>query len=121
MKRLTLVFSLLLLVCHSFADVQHVTCEEIILQKRSLDPTDAAKPIRKSPVKVPSVWIEGHFLIFSSSIPDGSFQLYNEEGELEFSAIIDGSQRIELPSHLSGTFVIELFIGQCCYWGYINF
>jgi len=29
MKRLTLVFSLLLLVCYSFADMQHVTCEEI--------------------------------------------------------------------------------------------
>ncbi len=121
MKRLTLVFSLLLLVCYSFADMQHVTCEEIILQTRSLDTTDAAKPIRKSPVKAPSVGIEEHSLIFLSSIQEGEVLLYNEDGEVVFATIIGGGcQRITLPSYLTGTYIIEIFQGQHCYWGYVN-
>lgn len=121
MKKLTLVFSLLLLVCYSFADMQHVTCEEIILQPRSLDPTDAAKPIRKSPVKAPSVGIEDCSLIFLSSIQEGEVLIYNEDGEVEFATIIGGGcQRIALPPYLTGTYIIEIFQGQHCYWGYVN-
>lgn len=121
MKRLTLVFSLLLLFCYTFADMQHITCEEIILQTRSLDPTDAAKPIRKSPVKAPSVGIEDHSLIFLSSIQEGEVKMYNEDGEVEFATLIGGGcQRIALPSYLTGTFIVEIFQGQYCYWGYIN-
>lgn len=36
MKRLTLVFSLLLLVCYSFADMQHVTCEVYLTRNTNL-------------------------------------------------------------------------------------
>ena len=120
MKRLTFVLSMLLFVCSSFADVQHAW-EEIVLQTRSLDPTDAAKPIRKSPAKAPSVRIEERSLLFLSSIQEGEVLVRNEEGEVVFVAVIgDGWQRIALPSYLSGTFLIEIIQGQYCYWGYVN-
>ena len=59
-----IILSLALLLSASFTDakVQNI-CDEVFLQVSLTDPTENQKPIKRSPVVIPSVSLEGHNLI----------------------------------------------------------
>lgn len=122
MKRITILLSMLLFVSISFAETQQFSSfETIILHVRITDPTNGHEPYRLSPVRIPSVSIEGHSLLFTTSCDNCVLAIINEDGDTEYMATIpEGTTSLTLPSHLSGEYCIQIIRGRFCFWGYID-
>ena len=104
MKRSILALVLILSASLSDAKVQHV-CDEVFLQVSLTDPTEDQKPIKRSPVVIPSVSLEGHNLIFATSCDGCILRLLNEDGDVEYMVVItDETTSLTLPSYLSGEY-----------------
>jgi len=113
---------MLLFVSISFAETQQFSSfETIFLHVRITDPTNDNEPYRLSPVRIPSVSIEGHSLLFTTSCDNCILTLINEDGDTEYMATIpEGTTTFTLPSHLSGEYCIQIIRGRFCFWGYID-
>ena len=96
MKRSILALVLILSASLSDAKVQHV-CDEVFLQVSLTDPTEDQKPIKRSPVVIPSVSLEGHNLIFATSCDGCILRLLNEDGDVEYMVV-----RVEFYSYDTG-------------------
>ena len=120
MKRSILALVLILSASLSDAKVQHV-CGEVFLQVSLTDPTEDQKPIKRSPVVIPSVSLEGHNLIFATSCDGCILRLLNEDGDVEYMVVItDETTSLTLPSYLSGEYELQIVRGCYCFYGYIN-
>lgn len=121
-----LILSLALLLASSFSDVfAQISGEyngvEIILHTNIIDPTIPEGPVRRSPIRVPSISIDDHTLFFNSSCDGCTLRLYNEEGDLVVNLIIpDNSSTISLPSFLTGEYEIQIIRGNYCFYGYVK-
>ena len=96
------------------------TCEEIPLEVTIIDPTENIPPIRRGPVAIPRITLIDGVLYFSSSCNGCFLHLLNENGDIEYSAVIPTGNSITLPSYLSGTYRIEIIRGYFCLWGFIH-
>ena len=121
MKRITVVLSMLLFVGISFADTQKVPSYEAIpLQVSITDPTLDHEPVRLSPVRIPTIYLDDHLLIFSTPCDNSILTIINENGNTEFSVTIPGrSSTLLLPKYLSGDYCIQIMCGHFRFRGYI--
>ena len=109
-----------LLVGSCFAD-DPITYEEIPLQVSIVDPDANEAPIRRSPVHVPTIGIDGNTLYFITPCDGCTLRLINEDGEVVCNMIIpENSSTISLPSFLFGEYEIQIVRGNYCFYGYIN-
>ena len=121
-----LILSIVVLLASSFSDViAKITSEtvgnEVILHVNLDDPNLHGKPIKRSPIRVPSISIDDHTLYFNSSCDGCTLRLYDEEGDLVVNLIIpDNSSTISLPSFLTGEYEIQIIRGNYCFYGYVN-
>ena len=121
-----LILSIVVLLASSFSDViAKITSEavgnEVILHVNLDDPNLHGKPIKRSPIRVPSISIDDHTLYFNSSCDGCTLRLYNEEGDLVVNLIIpDNSSTINLPSYLTGEYEIQIIRGNYRFYGYID-
>ena len=121
-----IILSVLLFLASSYSDVMaQVTGEdigeEIVLQVGIIDPTEQNDPIKRSPIRIPSVRIEDHTLYFITSCDGCRLRLFNEDGELQYVITIpENSESIELPSYLTGEYEIQFIRGRYCFYGYIT-
>lgn len=124
MKKLLL--SIVLLLATSFSDaIAQITgeniYEEIVLHTGIIDPTAPEGPIKRSPIRVPSISINAHTLYFNSSCDGYTLRLYDEKGDLVVNLIIpENSSTINLPSFLVGEYEIQIIKGKYCFYGYVN-
>lgn len=119
MRRLTLLFFMFLFVGSSFA-VDPVEYEEIPLQVSFDDPTLGSGPIRRAPIRVPSIGINGNTLYFFTPCDGCTLFLYDEDGEIAYSIIIpENSSTINLPYFLVGEYEIEIVRGRFSFHGFI--
>ena len=122
-----LLFSLILVLASSFSGViAQITneCfgEEIALQASIIDPTKGKGPIKRSPVRVPSIGIDDHTLHFITSCDGCTLRLFNEDGDMVIDMIIpDNSSTINLPNYLTGEYEIQIIRGNYRFYGYIDF
>ena len=94
--------------------------EKIVLHVGILDPTEPWEPIKKAPVRVPSVSIEDYTLYFASSCDGCPLRLLDENGMVVYSTVIPpGTKSLLLPAYLSGDYQIQIVRGRFCFWGYI--
>ena len=121
-----LILSIVVLLASSYSDtIAQITDvafgEKVILYTNFDDPTKPEGPIRRSPIRVPSISIDDHTLYFNSSCDGCTLRLYNEEGDLVVNLIIpDNSSTISLPSFLTGEYEIQIIRGNYCFYGYIK-
>lgn len=122
MKMKRSIFALVLFLSASLTDakIQNV-CDEVCLQVALVDPTENQKPIKRSPVVIPSISIDDHALYFNTSCDGCTLRLFNEDGDMVVNMIIpEDSSTINLPSFLFGEYEIQIIRGNYCFYGYIN-
>ena len=86
---------------------------------------DNLKPIGngypKSPVQVPTVYIEDYTLTFEAYHPDYILYIKDEDGDVVFTTTVYSAQtQVVLPSTLSGDYEVELVMGNWLFTGWIN-
>lgn len=120
-----LILSLALLLASSFSDVfAQISGEyhgdEIILHTSIIDPTKPEGPIKRGPIRVPSIGIDDHTLYLNTSCDGCTLRLFNENGDMVINMIIpDNSSFINLPFFLTGEYEIQIIKGKYCFYGYI--
>ncbi len=121
MKRLTVLFCMMLFVGIITANEQQVASEVIYLQVRYYDPTLEHEPLKSAPIRIPTVVLNDHKLTFGTSCVGCLLSIINEEGQPVFMATIsEGTNSLSIPSYLSGEYIIQLSTGRFVFWGYIN-
>ena len=124
MKKIILI--VLLFLASSYSDVMAQVAgedigEEIVLQVGIIDPTEQNSPIKRSPIRVPSVGIDGYTLYFNTPCDGCRLQLFNEDGEMQYTITIpEKSESIELPAYLTGEYEIQIIRGRYCFYGNIT-
>ena len=119
MKKIILVFCMLLSVVISFANTQRV-CGAVPLQVGITDPTQGHKPPQRGSVIIPSINLEGSTLYFETPCDGSLLCLLDENGDVVYSTTIpNNSTSLILPSNLSGEYEIQINQGSIYFWGYI--
>ncbi len=91
------------------------------LQVRKTDESETHKPVGRSPIAIPILYIDENRLLFDTSCDGCTLQLVNEDGDVVYSIVIpDGTETLTLPSDLSGEYELRIIRGQFCFWGYID-
>ena len=91
--------------------------DELVLQVRIYNPINPTRPIKRSPVSIPSLSLDDHILSFNTSCDGCTLQLVNEEGETDYSIIIpENTSIITLPLNLSGEYELQLVSGEYCFY-----
>lgn len=121
MKKVILSLVLLLLASFGQAGV-HSVWNQLYLQVKIVDPTPHSDPIKRSPVVIPSLYLEGYTLQFETPCDCCTLKLVNEDGDVEYSIVIpEGTTSITLPLYLSGEYELQIIRGQFCFYGYVEF
>lgn len=121
MKRSILMLLVILSASLSFAKFQNV-CGEVFLQVSLTDPTETMRKIKRSPIEIPSINLEGRTLIFVTPCDGCILRLINEDEDVEYITIIPvDATNLDLPTCLSGEYQLQIIRGNYCFWGYINF
>lgn len=120
MKKLVFGFVLLLLASISNANVLPIW-SQLYLQVRIIDPTQPLKPIGRSPIAIPTIYLDRHNLQFETQCDDCTLQFVNEDGDIEYSITIPtNTTSLTLPSYLSGEYELQIIRGQFCFYGYVE-
>lgn len=120
MKKTVLILVLMLLTLCSQARVQSV-CGQLYLQVRFEDPTVQHEPIKKSPVIIPSLYLDGQVLQLITPCDGCTLRLLNRDGSVEYAIIIPtDTTSITFPAYLLGEYEIQIIRGNYCFWGYVN-
>lgn len=117
------IFSLVLLLLASFsqASVQSIS-SQLYLQVSITDPTEPHTPIGRSPIEIPTIYIDGYDLLFETPCDGCTLQLLNGDGDVEYSIEIPtNTTSLALPSYLSGEYELQIIRGQFCFYGYVEF
>ena len=121
-----IILSVLLFLASSYSDVMAQVAgndigEGIVLYVGIIDPTKPDGPVKRSPIRIPSVSIDGHTLYFNTPCDGCTLRLINEDGEVVYNMIIpENSSAISLPSFLFGEYEIQIVRDNYCFYGYIN-
>ena len=113
MKKLFILFCTLILSTNGFAmeliSFQISTCGED-------ERIGLGNP--KSPIEVPTVYIEDYTLSFEAGHPDYVLNIKDEDGEIVYTTTVYSTQtQVVLPSTLSGDYEIELVMGNWLFTG----
>ena len=75
------------------------------------------KPLPKSPVQVPEVYLDGDTLYFDEALEGCTVQLVDEDENVVFSDSIEENQTtLILPSTLTGTFELQIITTQYIFY-----
>ena len=75
----------------------------------------------KSPVEVPTVYIEDYVLTFMEGHPDYTLYMKDEDGYVVYTNTVWSTDtEVTLPSTLSGDYEIELVMGNWLFTGWIE-
>lgn len=118
MKKVLICLGLFLVTFTNMANAQNSNVE-IELAVSLVDPTSHTTPIKKAPVNVPSVTIDGYILSFITPCDGCTLRLINEDGVVEYTTVIT-STILELPSEFEGEYEIQIIRGRFCFYGYIE-
>ncbi len=74
----------------------------------------------KSPMQVPTVYIEDYTLLFEANHPEYILNIKDEDGYVVYTTIVYSVEtQVLLPSVLSGDYRIELTVGNLHFMGWI--
>lgn len=75
----------------------------------------------KSPAVPPTVYLEDNTLTFVADHPEYVLYIKDEDEEVVYSTVVTSAEtEVMLPSYLSGTYEIELVMGNWLFTGWID-
>ncbi len=75
----------------------------------------------KSPMRPPVVYLDDYTLTFAVGHPDYELTIKDEDGETVYTTVVTSAETlITLPSSLTGSYVIELTMGNWKFVGWIE-
>ena len=75
----------------------------------------------KSPKAPPTVYQEDNTLTFVADHPEYVLYIKDEDEEVVYSTVVTSAEtEVTLPSYLSGTYEIELVMGNWLFTGWID-
>ena len=124
MKRQTFILLSLVMAMLSLANVRANAVPvrvyfEVHHQVGYVDPNDDQEKRHRTPIQPPLIYIEDGTLTFATPCDGCELRLVNAEDEVEYTTVISGST-LELPSDLSGTYVLEIICGDYVFLGEIT-
>lgn len=94
---------------------------DIELGVKIFDPKFGQDDSHRTPVRVPSVFIDGNILYFNTPCDGCELRIVDCTDEVVYSIMIpDNTQRIELPDYLLGTYQLQIIRGNFCFHGDIE-
>lgn len=124
MKRflmLLCLFGCLHLSSHAMPPVDD-ECQDVDLSVSYHDPTDINNNYPRSPIRIPEARLQAHTLLINGIGGDYTLQLETDDG-VAYSITVEGdtgNDTVILPSSLSGTYMLCLYVGNFCFYGTIN-
>ncbi len=102
----------------AFADGE---LEQVDLEVSIWDSTTQKGGIGRSPVQIPTVFLDGFTLYFDEPCDDCTIQLLDEDEEVVYSVVLpNGTTEWELPELASGEYELQIIRGRYCFWGWIE-
>lgn len=82
-------------------------------------PNNSGRP--RTPVCVPTIYLDGHTLFFETSCDGCTLQLFDEDGNVVYSLVIPtGTTSLTLPATLTGNYEIQIIRGDFTFVGEIE-
>ena len=120
MKRKAFILLSLVVAMLSLSNVRVSAAPvHVQLQVGYIDPQDEQDNPNRTPVQPPLIYIEDGTLTFATPCDGCELRLVNAEDEVEYTTVISGST-LELPSDLSGTYILEIICGDYVFIGEIT-
>ena len=102
----------------AFADGE---LEQVDLEVSIWDSTTQKGGIGRSPVQIPTVFLDGFTLYFDEPCDGCTLQLVDEDEEVVYSVVLpNGTTEWELPEFASGEYKLQIIRGRYCFWGWIE-
>ena len=115
MRKITLVLLALLMSIFMQAQVR------IAFSCSAIDPQAAGNGNPRSPIEVPTVYIEDYSLLFETDHPDYVLYIKDADGEVVYTTTVYSVLTlVPLPYTLSGDYEIELVYGGWIFTGNIS-
>ena len=118
-KILIMMFACVSIATYAQNGEQPNSVVPVELQVETIDPTVLNGGPHRGPVQPPLIYIEDGMLTFDTNCDGCELRLVNAEDEVEYTTVISGST-LELPSNLSGTYVLEIICGNYIFLGEIT-
>ena len=122
-KNLFLLMTLVVVVTTSYASVHMMLPgQRIHLQVNWGEETGLGHGDQKSPDYIPTVYLESHMLYFAEVFGDSvSIELADASGNVVYSDYLPaGTQTLSLPTTLSGTYTLFIYMGNYVFAGQIT-
>ena len=85
------------------------------------DPSSLGNQPSRGPVDSPTVYLDDYTLTFATSHPEYVLYIKDEDEEVVYSTVVTSAEtQVTLPTYLTGSYKIELVMGNWCFWGYIE-
>ena len=95
--------------------------QEIPLTLQYDERGNPTNPVKRAPMRMPSLFIDGYLLQIDRPCNGDIIRLVDENGNIQYSSVVDAnSNQISLPGYLTGTFEIQLIRGRFCFYGYVE-
>ena len=104
------------------AQAQHSTVQNpISWTVKGWDDSPITNGPARGPVAPPVVYQEDNTLTFVADHPEYVLYIKDEDEEVVYSAVVTSAEtEVTLPSYLSGTYEIELVMGNWLFTGWID-
>ena len=120
-KFLLLMMSYFFIGTHAMAQTPEGNSSPIDFSTGWIDPTPMGHPASKSPIAPPTVYLEDYTLTFMANHPEYVLYIKDEDEEVVYSTVVTSAEtQVTLPTYLTGSYKIELVMGNWCFWGYIT-
>ena len=103
------------------ANAQEVGEEEIEFNIQGGDDTPIGPGHSKTPILVPTAWLNGHVVDFHGAHADYVLRIVDSTNAVVYSTPVPSSQtQVWLPTYLVGIYRIELLWNGYIFYGYIT-
>ena len=120
MKKKVFILLTLVVAMLSLANVRaNAVPVRVHFQVGYVDPSINQGESHRTPIQPPLIYIEDGTLTFATPCDGCELRLVNAEDEVEYTTVISGST-LELPSDLSGSYLLEIICGDYVFLGEIT-
>jgi len=113
----------ILLLCISLFWVTSMSAQQVPVKLHAgyFDPSSGLENGPRSPINPPTVYLEDYTLTFMANHPEYVLYIKDEDEEVVYSSVVTSAEtQVTLPTYLTGSYKIELVMGNWCFWGYIT-
>ena len=120
MRKIAILLFAMLMSC-TFAQAQVPVLKPISFVCKGFNNETVGNQPIKSPATPPTVYQEDNTLTFVADHPEYVLYIKDEDEEVVYSAVVTSAEtEVTLPSYLSGTYEIELVMGNWLFTGWID-